>query len=107
MLVIFTKTPYTIFEKNAPWIFGVALLFMLMVFMPGIGASYNGASGWIDIPGLPSIQPVEFMKLALIIMLAYFMKKRRSRLADFSHGFIPYFFYFGIVVFLLAMQPDF
>lgn len=83
MLIIFTKTPYQIFEKHAPWIFGVALCVILMVFIPGIGAEYNGAIGWIDIPGLPSIQPVEFMKLALIIMLAYFMKKRRSRLADF------------------------
>jgi cell division protein FtsW (lipid II flippase) len=32
-----------------------------MVFV--IGTEYNGAKGWIDIPGLPSLQPVEFMKI--------------------------------------------
>lgn len=76
-----------------------------MVFV--IGTEYNGAKWWIDLPGLPSIQPVEFMKIALLIMLAYFLKKRRAVIADTYMGFIPYFFYVGIVFLLLIFQPDF
>ncbi len=40
-------------------------------------------------------------------MLAYFLKKRRSTISDMSMGFIPYFFYVGIVFLLLIFQPDF
>jgi len=107
MLVIFAKTPYTLIEKYAPQIFlsGVGLL--ILVLIPGIGKELNGAKGWIDIKGLPSIQPVEFVKIALIIMLAYFMKKRKSLLSDLERGFIPYFSYVLIVLVLLALQPDF
>jgi len=47
------------------------------------------------------------MKIGLIIMLAYFLKKRRSMIADTYMGFIPYFFYVGIVFTLLIFQPDF
>ncbi len=47
------------------------------------------------------------MKIALIIMLAYFLKKRRTMIADTYMGFIPYFFYVGLVFLLLIFQPDF
>jgi len=47
------------------------------------------------------------MKIGLIIMLAYFLKKRRAMISDISLGFIPYFFYVGLVFLLLIFQPDF
>ena len=97
--------PYHYFEKFARHIFVIGLLFLSMVFI--IGTEYNGAKWWIDLPGLPSLQPVEFMKIGLIIMLAYFLKKRRSMIADTYMGFIPYFFYVGLVFILLIFQPDF
>lgn len=105
MLVIFSKTPYSIFERYIRILF-----FWMVVVMIGVlqfGETYNGAKGWIDIPWLPSIQPVEFMKLALIMMLAFFMKKHKSLLGNLQQGFIPYFFYVATVLVLLALQPDF
>ncbi|MBX9809711.1 putative lipid II flippase FtsW [Candidatus Gracilibacteria bacterium] len=105
IMVICSKIPFQFFEKFARHIFVVSWIFLAMVFV--IGTEYNGAKGWIDLPGLPSIQPVEFMKIALLIMLAYFLKKRRAVIADTYMGFIPYFFYVGIVFLLLIFQPDF
>ena len=105
IMVVCSKIPYHYFEKFARHIFVIGLLFLSMVFI--IGTEYNGAKWWIDLPGLPSLQPVEFMKIGLIIMLAYFLKKRRSMIADTYMGFIPYFFYVGLVFILLIFQPDF
>lgn len=105
MMVICSKIPYHFFEKFARHIFMAGLVFLSMVFI--VGTEYNGAKWWIDIPGLPSLQPVEFMKIGLIIMLAYFLKKRRAMIADTYMGFIPYFFYVWLVFTLLIFQPDF
>lgn len=105
MMVICSKISYHFFEKFARHIFAAWLVFLSMVFI--IGTEYNGAKGWIDIPGLPSLQPVEFMKIWLIIMLAYFLKKRRAMIADTYMGFLPYFFYVWLVFLLLIFQPDF
>lgn len=105
MMVICSKIPYHFFEKFARHIFSAGLVFLSLVFI--IGTEYNGAKWWIDLPWLPSLQPVEFMKIGLIIMLAYFLKKRRAMIADTYMGFIPYFFYVGLVFVLLIFQPDF
>ena len=106
LFAIVVKTPYSFFEKYAKHIFIGGVLSLIMVLF--IGTTYNGAKGWINIPGLPfSLQPVEFMKLGLVIYLAYFLKKRRSQVADFFNGFLPYMFNFGIIMFLLILQPDF
>ena len=105
IMVICSKIPYHFFEKFARHIFITGLVFLSLVFV--IGTEYNGAKGWIDLPWFPSLQPVEFMKIGLIIMLAYFLKKRRAMISDISMGFIPYFFYVGLVFLLLIFQPDF
>jgi cell division protein FtsW len=107
MLVIFSKTPYTFLEKYSRQLFIGTLFLLALVFVPGVGTELNGAKGWIDLPGIPSIQPVEFMKITIMIMLAYFMKRRKSFLSDFERGFIPYFSYVAVVFVLLALQPDF
>lgn len=105
IMVVCSKIPYHFFEKFARHIYIICLVFLSMVFT--IGTEYNGAKWWIDLPGLPSLQPVEFMKIGLIIMLAYFLKKRRSMIADTYMGFIPYFAYVWLVFLLLIFQPDF
>jgi len=106
LFAIVVKTPFSFFEKYAKHIFIAGISSLILVLF--IGATYNGARGWINVPFLPfSIQPVEFMKFGLIIYLAYFLKRRRSQIADFYNGFLPYMFNFVIIMFLLVLQPDF
>lgn len=50
-------------NKNITIIAVFLMVLQILVFVPGIGIVLNGARGWIDIPGLPSIQPAEFFKL--------------------------------------------
>lgn len=106
LFAIIVKTPYSFFEKYAKHIFIAGIFSLVLVLF--IGTTYNGAKGWINVPFLPfSLQPVEFVKFGLIIYLAYFLKKRRSQIADFYNGFLPYMFNFGIIMLLLILQPDF
>ncbi len=104
-LVFFTKFSYSYFEKWNRIILAWVLAVMLIVLI--IGKEYNGARWWLDIPGLPSIQPVEFAKVGIILFLASFMKKKRSLIASLEDGTIPYFLIVGALFMLLALQPDF
>ena len=105
-LAIFSKIPFTWYERYAKNIF-VACFFLLFIVL-FVGSEYNGARGWIDIPWIGfSIQPVEFMKIGLVILLAHFMKKRKMRMWYLEDGFLPFFAIVWLVFVLLMFQPDF
>lgn len=83
----------------------IALLLVLITLSP-LAPSINGAKRWIRI-GFLSIQPMEFVKIALALYLAYFMSEKRDLVKTFSKGVIPPFAVTGLFCFLLLLQPDF
>ncbi|PIZ70931.1 stage V sporulation protein E [Candidatus Peregrinibacteria bacterium CG_4_10_14_0_2_um_filter_43_11] len=99
--------PLQIWKKIALPFFAVTLLLLIFIFLPGIGANYGTSTSWILLPVIPSLQPAEFVKLALIFYLAVWMEKRQELVASFQYGFIPFTVLLSVVVVLLAMQPDF
>ncbi len=58
--------------------------FFLLCLVPIIGAERNGAKRWIDL-GFTDIQPSEFMKLGLVLMLAWFCDRYYERATDKSN----------------------
>jgi len=56
-------------NKNITIIAVILMALQIAVFIPGIGIVLNGARGWIDLPGLPNIQPAEFFKLGYVLFL--------------------------------------
>ncbi len=53
----------------APFFYGFVILLLILVLTP-LGVEINGNRAWLRIPGLGSLQPSEFAKLATIMMLA-------------------------------------
>lgn len=82
-----------------------ALLLLLVTLSP-LAPSVNGAKRWIRL-GPISIQPMEFVKIALALYLAYFMSVKQDLIKTFSRGVIPPFAVTGLFCFLLLLQPDF
>ncbi len=100
------KVPYKIYEKYAKYIFGWIILFLIIVLF--IWVTYNWAKWWINIPFLPfSLQPAEFLKLIFIIYLAYFFKRKKSEIWDFTNWFLPFLAILSLIILLLMLQPDF
>lgn len=61
---------------------------VLMNFLPMFYPEINGAKRWILIPGFPSIQPSEFLKVAVILYLAWnFVKMAKKQSIDYRHSF--------------------
>jgi cell division protein FtsW len=86
--------------------FVVTLVLLVAVLVPGIGATINGSRRWIVIPGIGSLQPAEFAKLAIVLYLAHWLDRRGKDARGFWNGFVP----FGLLVapgfFLIAAEPD-
>ena len=84
----------------------LAVILLVMLLIPGVGSSVNGAKRWIKFPGI-SIQPAEVAKIAWVIYLAYSVAKKREKVQSFSVGFLPHLAVCGVLVGLCMMQPDF
>src|SRR5688572_9562521 len=85
------------FQKFAPHIMGASVLLLIAVLIPGIGSKVLGARRWINVAGF-SLQPSEFMKLALVIYLASWLEKPRS-IISFLSIIVP-------ILALVMLQPD-
>jgi cell division protein FtsW len=83
-----------------------ALVLLVAVLVPGIGASAGGARRWIRLPGF-SLQPAELAKLELVLYLAYSLAKKREKVRFFSIGFLPHLVITGALVVLALAEPDF
>jgi rod shape determining protein RodA len=62
------------FRRGAPLMYagGIGVLVIVLLF----GSEVNGATAWLDLPGLPSFQPSELEKFLVPMMLAWYMSTR-------------------------------
>ncbi|MFF9030430.1 FtsW/RodA/SpoVE family cell cycle protein [Streptomyces iakyrus] len=65
-----------------------ALLLLVLPLVPGLGANIYGAKIWIKIPGLGTLQPGEFAKIALAVFFAGYLMVKRDALALASRRFM-------------------
>lgn len=80
-------------------------ILQLLVFTPR-GENYNWSTGWLNIPWLPIIQPVEFFKVGYVFFMAWRFVRKQHLLDSFS--LLWKFFILNAVIFLfLAFIPDF
>ncbi len=84
-------------------LFSFLLLFLTLT---PLAPTINGAKRWLPI-GPFSLQPMEFIKIALVLYLAYFMSSKQAIIKTFSRGVVPPFAVTGLMCFLLLLQPDF
>ena len=78
---------------------------LILVLIPGIGVVRGGARSWIGF-GSFSIQPAEFMKLAIILLIAKYLSNNHKDLKkpmDFIKILILIVSAFGLIM----LQPDF
>ena len=73
-----SRLDYRWLRAYTPIIYIVSVLLLLVVFIPGLGTSIAGARAWIDLPGGFTIQPSEFAKVAIIMMMAAILAEKRD-----------------------------
>lgn len=79
--------------------------FLLLLALFAVGKVSKGAESWFSF-GSFAFQPVEFVKLALIILFAKYFSRRHIEIANIRHIIVSGFYAF-VVFALVLFQPDF
>jgi cell division protein FtsW len=79
---------------------------MMLVLVPHLGVTVNGARRWFAAGPFGTFEPSELGKLAFAVFVAYWIDRRGQPMNDFQRGFIPYVAMLGGVLVLLMLQKD-
>jgi len=83
------------------YVIGGLILILVLIF----GSTIRGTKGWFNIFGF-GLQPVEFIKIVLILFLANYFSGLATKIKTARHFFISAGSAF-LLIFLVLMQPDF
>ncbi|MFW1802667.1 rod shape-determining protein RodA [Acinetobacter baumannii] len=102
VMISLAQIPPKVYQAFSPYfyLFGLFSLIGVMVF----GEVRMGAQRWIDIPGFGSVQPSEFMKIGMPMMVAWFLA-RKPLPPSFSQVILSLML-IGVPFLLIAEQPD-
>ncbi len=84
-------------------IFGISCFLLLLLFL--LGSVYKGAQSWFNL-GSFAFQPVDFVKISVILLLAKYFSRRHVEIRDVRHIVVSGFYAF-IAFILVFLQPDF
>lgn len=73
-----SRLDYRWLRAYTPIIYGISMFLLVLPFVPGLGARVAGARAWIDLPGGMTVQPSEFAKVAVILMMAVLLSEKRD-----------------------------
>ncbi|MET3682051.1 cell division protein FtsW [Alkalibacillus flavidus] len=104
-IVVMMRMPYVRWLNWSVYLYGICLLLLIIVLIPGIGMVRGGAQSWIGI-GAFSVQPSEFMKVGMILLFAALLPKLQDRIHLFFNGFLPSLLMLGVPFALMMLQPD-
>lgn len=93
-------------EKAGGVLLLTALLLLVLVLVPGLGKSVNGAQRWVGL-GIVNLQVSELAKLCVIVYVAGYLVRRGSEVRSSVWGFLKPMLPIGLIGVLLLLEPDF
>lgn len=97
--------PYKVYGKLSPVLVLISILLLILVLIPGIGVERNNSQRWIAI-GSFLFQPVEAVKLFMVIYFAYIFAKKQSYINQFTKAVLPPLLILALTFLLIMQQPD-
>jgi cell division protein FtsW len=83
-----------------------AVLLMLLVLVPHLGVTVNGARRWFDAGPLGTFQPSELGKLAFAVFVAHWVDRNTAHIGNFQRVFLPFAAMLAGVLVLLMLERD-
>ena len=87
LMLIASRMPPSFWKRMARPAIILGISLQLLVFSP-LGFEYGGNRNWITVAGI-NAQPSEFVKLALIVWIAFVLTRPRTDETDWKRYFIP------------------
>jgi cell division protein FtsW len=101
-----SRVDYDVFRRRIGVLMGGTLLLLVLVYVPGIRHTANGASRWIDLRFF-TFQPSELAKFSLIAYGAYAIDRKGENFREGVRGFLPLLAVLTGYVALILKEPDF
>lgn len=102
-----TLIDYRLLRAYTPIVWGLGVLGLIVVLIPGLGSTINGARSWISFPGGFQIQPAELAKISIIIGMALILSERiANNEAPTDKQVMQALGVAAIPVLLIVLQPD-
>ncbi|MEZ5381787.1 MAG: rod shape-determining protein RodA [Microthrixaceae bacterium] len=89
--------------EKAVWVYGLAIVLLAAVLIPGVSKTVNGTQGWFDL-GIFQFQPAETAKLAVIVTLAALLGG--DRIANRALRLVVALALVGLPMAMVLVQPD-
>ncbi len=105
-LFVLSRIDYHRLRPLAPAGALAAGLLMILVLVPHLGVTVNGARRWFDAGPLGTFQPSELGKLAFAVYVAHWIDKHSPQIGDFQKTFVPFGAMLTGVLVLLMLQRD-
>ena len=107
LILLLRKFPVkTLKNHKFAWIIMVWTFILQCLVFTSLGWNYNWARWWLDIPGIPSIQPSEFFKLAYVIFLASWLTRKKENMNS-PQFLITFIVLSALLYFVFLLIPDF
>ncbi len=104
VMYVLSRIDYHVWKKFIPFALAGTFLALILVKVPDIGFTANGATRWIHF-GPIFFQPAEAAKLALIMYLAGWMSERDHH-KGFLHSVFPPVVIISLYCAMILWQPD-
>ena len=102
--VIASRFDYHKFYKLRYYILGLSALLLVLVFVPGIGISANGARRWVGFGGI-NLQSSEVAKFGFVIFASCYLSKNYEKTKTFK-GILPILLAGGLICLLVILEPN-
>ena len=104
---LFFLIPTNFWEKLGILTALIAIGLLALVYIPGIGLEANGATRWVDIGPLPTIQVIDPARFFLIIYIAGYCFRQQKQVEMTFLSLIKLMIFILPACILLLLQPDF
>jgi cell division protein FtsW len=110
-LIVVTRLDYRYWRLFSVLGFAIAVGLLVLVLLPAITPlikpiTVGGSSRWLAIGGLPAFHPAEVAKLAIVVYLAHWLASRGNDIGSLRRGMLPFLVIVGLVIGLVAVEPD-
>ena len=89
-MLFISRLPVKLFRKFSLYLFAGTVFLLVMVKVPGVGITINGATRWLGIRNVITFQPSEIAKLSVLLLFANMACVYKYRMKTFRWGVLPF-----------------
>ncbi|OLO40797.1 stage V sporulation protein E [Alkalihalophilus pseudofirmus] len=104
-MLFIMNVDYWTWRKWSKVLLIICFILLIIVLIPGVGLVRGGARSWLGV-GAFSIQPSEFMKMAMIAFLAKYLSENQKKITSLKRGLVPSLSLVLLAFGLIMLQPD-